>query len=88
MNLSIEEHNATVKTFNSFMNYVNKTVERFLMRYDDLPTSYFGENTEKDMDRLSALNTTETIYPNIDAIKKCHADLKNGFKGLKMAGRI
>ncbi len=78
-----------IKFYNKMMGFINRKIELILAREGELPTSYFQANTEKDMDTItSKIKTAKDIEDNWDAIVKLDKELKDGYKGLKVSGRI
>ena len=82
-----QEINTTVKKFNSFMNFTNNKIDLVLAREGELPSSYFVDGLEARMDTLCNITSVKDVIANIDEIKKVHALLKDGYKGLQSSGK-
>lgn len=81
--------NENLKKYNSLISYVNRTVEKVLIREGELPTSYFKPGLEKRLDSLTnKIKTVKDINDNITEIISIHTDLKDGIKGMKASGRL
>ena len=86
--MTIQEQNECIKSFNSFIRFINSKIEYIISRDGELNKNYFSDDTEKEMDRLSKFKTVQEIVANINDIKKCHAKLKDGYKGYSGTGRV
>jgi hypothetical protein len=81
--------NENLKKYNSLISYVNRTIDKLLMREGQLPTSYFKDGLEKRLDTLiDKIKTINDVNDNITEIISVHADLKDGIKGMKLSGRL
>ena len=83
-----QEINASVKKFNTFINFVNTKIDNVLSREGELPSSYFVEDLEARLDALcDTIKTRQDVCDNIVEIKAVYALLKDGYKGLQVAGK-
>ena len=81
--------NENLKKYNSLISYVNRTIDKLLMREGQLPTSYFKDGLEKRLDTLiDKIKTINDVNDNITEIISLHTDLKDGIKGMKLSGRL
>lgn len=81
------ENQKLIKKFNSFVRFYNSKLSLVLSREGELPSSYFDDGLEVQVNELLTITTFEPLKNNEKKLNDVFKSVKDGWRGLKTSGR-